>query len=96
MADGEYILAEDTPRTPVIREIPDEPSNFKRNITIAIWGIVLVVLALFIGQNWRDVPFAFLFWDFTVKLSFALLAAALIGILLGFLTPIYLRRRKKE
>ena len=56
MADDEYILAEETPRTPVIREIPPEPSNLKRNITIAIWGIILVVLALFIGQNWRDVP----------------------------------------
>ena len=96
MADGEYILAEETPRTPVIREIPPEPSNLKRNITIAIWGIILVVLALFIGQNWRDVPLTFLFWDFTVKLSFALLAAALIGIVLGFSISIYLRRRKKE
>ena len=95
MADEEYILAEDTPRTPVIREVPKEPSNFRRNLVVALWVSVLVVLALFVGQNWRSVRMEFLFWDFTLKVSIALLLAALIGILLGFAIPIFWRRREK-
>ena len=95
MADEEYILAEDTPRTPVIREVPKEPSNFRRNLVVALWVSVLVVLALFVGQNWRSVRMEFLFWDFTLKVSIALLLAALIGVLLGFAIPIFWRRREK-
>ena len=95
MADEEYILAEDTPRTPVIREVPKEPSNFRRNLVVALWVSVLVVLALFVGQNWRSIRMEFLFWDFTLKVSIALLLAALIGILLGFAIPIFWRRREK-
>ena len=95
MADEEYILAEDTPRTPVIREVPKEPSNFRRNLVVVLWVSVLVVLALFVGQNWRSIRMEFLFWDFTLKVSIALLLAALIGILLGFAIPIFWRRREK-
>ena len=95
MADEEYILAEDTPRTPVIREVPKEPSNFRRNLVVVLWVSVLVVLALFVGQNWRAVRMEFLFWDFTLKVSIALLLAALIGILLGFAIPMFWRRREK-
>ncbi|MEZ4497552.1 MAG: hypothetical protein R2845_12445 [Thermomicrobiales bacterium] len=95
MADEEYILAEDTPRTPVIREVPNEPSNFRRNLVVALWVSVLVVLALFVGQNWRSIRMEFLFWDFTLKVSIALLLAALIGILLGFAIPMFWRRREK-
>ncbi len=95
MADEEYILAEDTPRTPVIREVPKEPSNFRRNLVVALWVSVLVVLALFVGQNWRSIRMEFLFWDFTLKVSIALLLAALIGVLLGFAIPIFWRRREK-
>ena len=95
MADEEYILAEDTPRTPVIREVPKEPSNFRRNLVVALWVSVLVVLALFVGQNWRSIRMEFLFWDFTLKVSIALLLAALIGILLGFAIPMFWRRREK-
>ena len=95
MADEEYILAEDTPRTPVIREVPKEPSNFRRNLVVALWVSVLVVLALFVGQNWRSIRMEFLFWDFTLKVSIALLLAALIGILLGFAIPMFWPRREK-
>ena len=95
MADEEYILAEDTPRTPVIREVPKEPSNFRRNLVVALWVSVLVVLALFVGQNWRSIRMEFLFWDFTLKVSIALLLAALIGVLLGFAIPIFWKKKKK-
>lgn len=96
MADDEYVMIEETPQTPVIRELPPEPSNLKRNLLIGGWGIALIVLALFIGQNWRNFELEFLFWTFSVKLSFALLAAAVIGLLIGFFIPIFWKRRKKS
>jgi uncharacterized integral membrane protein len=93
MADEEYVLVDDRSRTPVIREIPNEPSSFKRNITIAIWAIILVLLALFVGQNWRDETLEFLSWEFDIKLSFALMAAAFLGLVLGFFIAIFWKRR---
>lgn len=93
MADEEYVLVDDRPRTPVVRELPDQPSSFKRNLTVALWAIILVLLALFVGQNWRDVRLDFLSWDFSIKLSFALLASALLGLVLGFFLAIFWKRR---
>ncbi len=96
MSDEEYVLTNDAPQTPVIREAPREPSGFRRNLWLALWVAVLVILALFVGQNWRDVRMDFLFWDFTIKLSFALVAAAGFGMLLGFAIPIFWRRRSRS
>jgi uncharacterized integral membrane protein len=84
------------PMTPVVREIPEQPSNFKRNLTVGLWGTFLVILALFIGQNWRDTRINFLFWEFMLKLSFVLLAAAAIGLVLGFFIPIFWKRRRRN
>lgn len=96
MTDEEYVVIEDRPRTPVIREMPDEPSNIKRNLVVGFWAVILVLLALFVGQNWRDVRLNFLFWEFDLKLSFALIAAAFVGLILGFFIPIYWRRRGRN
>ena len=95
MSDEEFVVVDNTPQTPVIREVPKEPSNLKRNISLAIWVTILVGLALFIGQNWRSVRMDFLFWNFSIRLSFALLAAAAFGVLLGFSIPFFWRRRGK-
>lgn len=96
MVEDEYGVLDDTPRTPVIREVPKEPSNLKRNLVVGIWVIVLVLLALFIGQNWRTLRLDFLFWQFSVKLSFALLAAAAVGLIIGFTIPVFWGRRRKK
>jgi uncharacterized integral membrane protein len=93
MRDEEYVVVDDRPRTPAIREVPAEPSSFKRNVTIALWAIILVLLTLFVGQNWRDVRLNFLSWEFDLKLSFALMAAALLGLVLGGVLAIFWKRR---
>ena len=76
--------------------IPDEPGFLRRNFVGVLWGIALVLLAIFIGQNWRDVRLDAYFWSFTTKLSFALIAAAVIGVILGWLVPFLVRHRSRR
>ena len=77
------------------RLIPEEPSKIFRNISAAIWAIILVALIVFIFQNWETVPFKFLFWNFNTKLSWALLLATILGIVIGVVVPFAIRRRRK-
>jgi uncharacterized integral membrane protein len=97
--DDEIRIVEDAPRAAPARPvpvIPDEPSFLRRNLAGILVGLVLVLLAVFIGQNWRDVRMDAYFWSFTTKLSFALIAAALFGMILGWLVPALLRRRSRR
>lgn len=97
--ENEIRVVEDAPQPSaprVIPVIPDEPGFVRRNVVGVIWGIALVLLAIFIGQNWRDVRMDAYFWSFTTKLSFALIAAALIGVILGWLVPVLLRRARRQ
>jgi uncharacterized integral membrane protein len=97
--DDEIRIIEDEPRMAPIRPtpvIPDEPGFLRRNFAGILWGIVLVLLAIFIGQNWRDVRMDAYFWNFTTKLSFALIAAALLGAILGWLVPFLMRHRRRR
>lgn len=97
--DDEIRIVDDAPRPGaprVIPVIPDEPNFIRRNFAGVLWGIVLVLLAIFIGQNWRDVRMDAYFWSFTTKLSFVLIAAALIGIILGWLVPFLVRHRRRR
>ncbi len=76
--------------------IPDEPGFLRANFGAIIWGIVLVLLAVFIGQNWKTVKLDVLFWSIDLKLSWALIAAAIFGIILGWLVPIIWKRSRRE
>ena len=99
MDDDEIRVVDDAPRPAVARQvpvIPDEPGFLRRNFGSVLWGIVLVLLAIIIGQNWRDVELDAYFWSFTTKLSFVLLAAALAGVILGWLVPVFMRRRRRR
>jgi uncharacterized integral membrane protein len=95
--DDEIRFVEDAPQAmrpaPVI---PDEPGFLRRNLAGILVGTALVLLAIFIGQNWRDVPVDTFFWSFDIKLSFALIAAALVGVLLGWLVPLLVKRRNRR
>lgn len=77
------------------RLIPEEPSRIWRNITTAVWAIILVALIVFIFQNWTKVRFEFLFWTFHTQLSWALLVATILGVLIGIVVPIAIRRKRR-
>lgn len=77
------------------RLIPEEPSQIWRNISVAIWAVILVALIVFIFQNWTKVRFEFLFWSFNTQLSWALLLATIFGMLIGVVVPFAIRRRRK-
>lgn len=76
--------------------IPDEPGFLRGNLGAIIWGIILVLLAIFIGQNWKQVKIDALFWSFDLKLSWALIAAAFFGIILGWLVPLIWKRSRRD
>ncbi len=53
-----------------------------------IGTLVLLALSLIlILQNWDKVNVNVLFWDFTLRLAWALLGVFLLGILAGWLVP---------
>jgi uncharacterized integral membrane protein len=83
---------EEPPRS----RIPDEPGFIRRNFGAILWAIVLVLLAIFIGQNWKEVRLEALFWSFDLALSWALIAAAIFGIILGWLVPLIWKRSRRN
>ncbi len=69
-------------------------------IAVAVLGVVLVLLIVFIAQNTRETTVAFLAWEGEVPVAVALLAAAAAGLLLtvlaGTLRILQLRRRVRR
>ena len=61
----------------------------------ALGGAVLLVVIL-IAQNSQEVKVKFLFVDTTTPLIFALLIAALLGAVIGYVGPLVRRRRSEE
>ena len=61
----------------------------------ALGGAVLVA-AIFIAQNSQEVKVKFLFVDTTTPLIFALLMAAVLGAVIGYVGPLVRRRRSEE
>jgi uncharacterized integral membrane protein len=96
---------DDAPQSPAPRQyvespprsqIPDEPGFIRGNFGAIIWGIILVLLAIFIGQNWKQVKLDVLFWSIDLKLSWALIAAAFFGVILGWLVPVIWKRSRRK
>lgn len=51
------------------------------------WAVVLVVLVVFIAENFSTVEVRFLFTSTETRLAYALLASAALGFLAGYLLP---------
>ncbi len=69
-------------------------------IAVAVLGVLLVLLIVFIAQNTRETTVAFLAWEGEVPVAVALLAATAAGLLLavlaGTLRILQLRRRVRR
>lgn len=63
--------------------------------TWALWAAVIVAL-IFIAQNSQKVKVKFLFIDTTTPLIFALLIAALLGVVIGYVGPLVRQRHRAE
>jgi uncharacterized integral membrane protein len=61
--------------------------------TWALWGAVIVAL-IFIVDNLQEVEVSFLFIDTTAPLIFALLIAAILGAVIGYVAPLVRQRRR--
>ena len=87
-------MAEETNQPVASGATPSERRGFIWTPRLIVWTIILVVLLLFILQNFNERPINILFWDFTAPLSVILLIFSVAGYLLGWLRPHFRPRRR--
>lgn len=61
-----------------------------------VLGIVVVLLAILVFQNTQDVLLRVFFWEFTASAYLMLLAAAVLGFVVGLGVSALLRRRSSR
>ena len=74
---------------------PDELQPQVKKSSWRPWalGIAVLLVVILIAQNSQDVKVKFLFVDTTTPLIFALLIAALLGAVIGYVGPLVRRHR---
>ncbi len=75
-------------------ELRSQPKQ--RNWRSWALGLAVVVALIFIAQNSQKVKVKFLFIDTTTPLIFALLIAAILGAVIGYVAPLVRQRRRGE
>jgi uncharacterized integral membrane protein len=75
-------------------ELP--PQAKQRNWRGWALGIAVVLALIFILQNSQKVKVKFLFIDTTTPLIFALLIAAILGAVIGYVGPLVRQHRRRE
>jgi uncharacterized integral membrane protein len=59
-------------------------------------GFAVLLVVILVAQNSQEVKVKFLFVDTTTPLIFALLIAAALGAVIGYVGPLVRRHRKEE
>jgi uncharacterized integral membrane protein len=59
-------------------------------------GVAVLLAVIFIAQNSQEVKVKFLFVDTTTPLIFALLIAAVLGAVIGYVGPLVRRHRSED
>lgn len=72
------------------------PQPKQRNWRSWALGVAVVVALIFIAQNSQKVKVKFLFIDTTTPLIFALLIAAVLGAVIGYVGPLVRQRRRGD
>lgn len=62
-------------------------------IRLIIWAVLIIVLVIIGFQNSREISVTLFAWTFHVRLVWALLIAAVLGYILGWLRPRFRPRR---
>ena len=70
------------------------PQAQQRNWRSWALGIAVLLAIVFIAQNSQEVKVKFLFVDTTTPLIFALLIAAILGAVIGYVGPLVSQRRR--
>lgn len=84
------------PRESATRPAPPTEPAAKRSIwtpRLIAWTVLLVVLLVFALQNLERTELRLLFWVVDIQLVWIVLAAALLGYLLGWIRPHFRPRR---
>lgn len=56
-------------------------------IRLMVWAVALALLVLFVAENFIVVEVRLIFWRTSTRLAWALLIAAVLGFLTGWLLP---------
>jgi uncharacterized integral membrane protein len=59
-------------------------------------GVAVLLVVILIAQNSQEVKVKFLFVDTTTPLIFALLIAAVLGAVIGYVGPLVRQHRRRE
>ena len=73
-----------------------QPQAKQRNWRNWALGIAVLLALIFIFQNSQRVQVKFLFIDTTTPLIFALLIAAILGAVIGYVGPLVRRRGRED
>jgi uncharacterized integral membrane protein len=77
------------------------PDEFQPQVKKSSWrpwalGVAVLLVLILIAQNSQEVKVKFLFVDTTTPLIFALLIAAILGAVIGYVGPLVRRHRGGE
>ena len=77
------------------------PDELQAQIKRSSWrswalGVAVLLVVIFIAENSQEVEVKFLFVNTTTPLIFALLIAALLGAVIGYVGPLVRRHRSGE
>ena len=77
---------------------PDELQPQVKKSSWRPWalGVAVLLVLILITQNSQEVKVKFLFVDTTTPLIFALLIAAILGVVIGYITPLVRERGRRR
>jgi uncharacterized integral membrane protein len=72
---------------------PSRPRSTWTTVRYIITAVIVVLLIIFIVDNYNNVRVHFVFWSVTIQLAWALVIAAILGLVAGWLLRHTWRRR---
>ena len=77
------------------RDIIEDDGSSKAPVWLVVSGIVVILMAIFVGQNTEEIEFQFLTATFTMPRWFVLLLVVGLGAIAGQ-ALVYMRRRRRR